>query len=101
MGAGLAQIGVLIVLTVIGLPLFFFGLMAALDRFERSLSDTPRDEPSVTRLSLNPIIATDAVVATPPSLLAASPGMAATAAAAAGAAGTASTAGVAKPAAAM
>jgi len=42
MGAGLAQIGIVLVLTVIGLPLFFFGLMAALDRFERSLSAQPR-----------------------------------------------------------
>lgn len=42
MGASLAQISIIIVLSVIGLPLFFFGLMAGLDRFERSLSAQPR-----------------------------------------------------------
>jgi hypothetical protein len=42
MGAGFAQVGLLLLLTVVGLPLFFFGLMAALDRFERSLSLQPR-----------------------------------------------------------
>lgn len=42
MGAGLAQVGILLLLTVIGLPLFFFGLMAALDHFERTLSAAPR-----------------------------------------------------------
>jgi len=42
MGAGFVQVGILLLLTVVGLPLFFFGLMAALDRFERSLSDQPR-----------------------------------------------------------
>jgi len=42
MGAGFAQVGLLLLLTVVGLPLFFFGLMAALDRFERSLSRQPR-----------------------------------------------------------
>jgi len=42
MGAGFAQVGMLLLLTVIGLPLFFFGLMAALDLFERSLSTRPR-----------------------------------------------------------
>jgi len=38
MGAGYAQVGLLLLLTVVGLPLFFFGLMAALDRFERAIS---------------------------------------------------------------
>jgi hypothetical protein len=42
MGASLAQISIIVVLSVIGLPLFFFGLMTALDRFERSLSAQPR-----------------------------------------------------------
>jgi hypothetical protein len=42
MGAGFAQVGVLLLLTVVGLPLFFFGLMAALDKFERSFSPQPR-----------------------------------------------------------
>jgi len=51
MGAGLAQIGVLMVLTVIGLPLFFFGLMAALDRFEKSLSESPRTVTPVSRVA--------------------------------------------------
>ena len=45
MGAGLAQVGILLLLTVIGLPLFFFGLMAALDHFERTLSSAPRTVP--------------------------------------------------------
>jgi hypothetical protein len=38
MGAGLAEVGVLLVLTIVGLPLFLFALLAALDRFEQSLS---------------------------------------------------------------
>jgi hypothetical protein len=42
MGAGFAQIGLLLLLTVVGLPLFFFGLMAALDKFEHSLTPQPR-----------------------------------------------------------
>jgi hypothetical protein len=42
MGAGFAQVGLLLLLTVIGLPLFFFALMAALDKFERSFSPQPR-----------------------------------------------------------
>ena len=42
MGSGLAQVGVLLALTVIGLPLFFFGLMSALDRFEQALERAPR-----------------------------------------------------------
>lgn len=41
MGAGYAQVGLLLLLTVVGLPLFFFGLMAALDRFERAISPRP------------------------------------------------------------
>lgn len=41
MGAGYAQVGLLLLLTVVGLPLFFFGLMAALDRFERAISTRP------------------------------------------------------------
>lgn len=42
MGSGLAQVGVILALTVIGLPLFFFGLMSALDRFEQALERAPR-----------------------------------------------------------
>jgi hypothetical protein len=42
MGAGFAQVGLLLLLTVVGLPLFFFGLLAALDKFERSFSPQPR-----------------------------------------------------------
>ena len=38
MGAGVAQIVAILVAAVIGLPLFFFALMSALDRFERSIS---------------------------------------------------------------
>lgn len=50
MGAGFAQVGLLLLLTVVGLPLFFFGLMSALDRFERALSPRPEGAaaPSVT-----------------------------------------------------
>ena len=42
MGSGLAQVGGLLALTVIGLPVFFFGLMTALDRFEQALERAPR-----------------------------------------------------------
>lgn len=38
MGHGLAQVGILAVLTVIVLPCCFFILLALLDRFERSLA---------------------------------------------------------------
>ena len=38
MGGGLAQVGILAVLTVIVLPCCFFTLLALLDRFERSLA---------------------------------------------------------------
>ncbi|MGH8891452.1 MAG: hypothetical protein ACRDV3_17025 [Acidothermaceae bacterium] len=55
MGAGLAQIGILVVLTVIGLPLFFFGLMAALDRFEKSLSAAPRTVMPVSPVAVEPV----------------------------------------------
>jgi hypothetical protein len=41
MGGGLAQVGILAVLTVIVLPCCLFTLLALLDRFERSL---PTDE---------------------------------------------------------
>jgi len=37
MGTGMAQVAVLLVLTVFALPLAFFALMSALDRFERRL----------------------------------------------------------------
>jgi len=59
MGAGLAQIGVLMVLTVIGLPLFFFGLMAALDHFEKSLSASPRTVDPASPVSAKPLVAID------------------------------------------
>jgi hypothetical protein len=79
MGAGFAQVGLLLLLTVVGLPLFFFGLMAALDRFERSLSLQPRvaaprpalgspviDSPaSDAPLSGSPVAGAAAVPATP------------------------------------
>lgn len=42
MGSGLAQVGVVLALSVIGLPLFFFGLLSALDRFEQALERAPR-----------------------------------------------------------
>jgi hypothetical protein len=35
---GVAQVGLILVLTVVGLPCAFFTLLALLDRFERSLS---------------------------------------------------------------
>jgi hypothetical protein len=38
MARGLAQVGILAVLTVIVLPCFLFTLLALLDRFERSLA---------------------------------------------------------------
>jgi hypothetical protein len=42
MGAGFAQVGMIVLLTVIGLPLLFFGLLAALDKAERNLAEPPR-----------------------------------------------------------
>lgn len=42
MGAGFAQVGTVVLLTVIGLPLLFFGLLAALDKSERNLAERPR-----------------------------------------------------------
>jgi multisubunit Na+/H+ antiporter MnhB subunit len=35
---GVAQVGLILMLTVVGLPCAFFTLLALLDRFERSLS---------------------------------------------------------------
>jgi hypothetical protein len=40
MGSGMAQVGVLVLLTVVVLPCCFFTLLALLDRFERSLAPT-------------------------------------------------------------
>jgi len=37
---GVAQVGLILMLTVVGLPCAFFTLLALLDRFERSLSPT-------------------------------------------------------------
>jgi hypothetical protein len=67
MGSGLAQVGALLALTVIGLPLFFFGLMAALDRFEQRLEREPRRVTATAN--------TAAIDAAPP--VAANPGSAA------------------------
>jgi hypothetical protein len=58
MGSGLAQVGVLLALTVVGLPLFFFGLMAALDRFEQSLERVPRRVTAATQPSEAAALAT-------------------------------------------
>lgn len=71
MGSGLAQVGALLALTVIGLPLFFFGLMAALDRFEQRLEREPRKVTATTTATAN----TAATDAAPP--VAANPGSAA------------------------
>lgn len=54
MGAGYAQVGLLLLLTVVGLPLFFFGLMAALDRFERAISPRPGAAPGVAPAVVTP-----------------------------------------------
>ena len=54
MSEGLAQIGIVLAATVVGLPLFFFALLAALDRFERSLSGAPRPaQPAVDTAAVN------------------------------------------------
>jgi hypothetical protein len=73
MGAGFAQVGMLLLLTVVGLPLFFFGLMAALDRFERSLSAQPRavaprsaPPAAATQPAGEPVLEMDADVVTLP-----------------------------------
>ncbi|HEY0870202.1 MAG TPA: hypothetical protein VGD55_07370 [Acidothermaceae bacterium] len=42
MGGGLVQVGILLVATVIGLPCFFFTLLALLDHFEQGLTNAPR-----------------------------------------------------------
>jgi hypothetical protein len=59
MGAGLAQIGMLILLAVVGLPLFFFMLMAALDRLERTLSESPRTVMPISSARAEPAVAVD------------------------------------------
>jgi hypothetical protein len=40
-GGGLPQVGILLVAIVIGLPCFFFTLLALLDHFERGLTNAP------------------------------------------------------------
>lgn len=42
MGGGLLQVGILLVATVVGLPCFFFTLLALLDHFEQGLTNAPR-----------------------------------------------------------
>lgn len=42
MGGGFAQVGILLVAIVIGLPCFFFTLLALLDHFEQGLTDAPQ-----------------------------------------------------------
>lgn len=42
MGGGFAQVGILLVAIVIGLPCFFFTLLALLDHFEQGLTNAPR-----------------------------------------------------------
>ena len=53
MGSGMAQVGVLVLLTVVVLPCCFFTLLALLDRFERSLAPTLETPgaPAVTELA--------------------------------------------------
>jgi len=97
MGAGLAQIGMLILLIVIGLPLFFFMLMAALDRFERTLSESPRTVMPVRSASTAPPVAVD----TPDADIVTLPSALSVAAASGSGAATPSGAGAAKPAAAI
>jgi hypothetical protein len=63
MGAGLAMVAIVFGATVFGLPLFFFGLMAALDRFERSLSAPQSAAPAAAAPAEAPVPA--AVAATP------------------------------------
>jgi hypothetical protein len=103
MGAGFAQVGMLLLLTVVGLPLFFFGLMAALDLFERSLSTRPRAAVPRGVASAapagTPADVSDATVVALPIAPAPLPAVDTTAAAATAAATTAATAG--KPAAAI
>ena len=45
---GVAQVGLILLLTVVGLPCAFFTLLALLDRFERSLSPTRVPEQAIT-----------------------------------------------------
>jgi len=45
---GVAQVGLILMLTVVGLPCAFFTLLALLDRFERSLSPARVPEHAVT-----------------------------------------------------
>ena len=42
MGGGLVQVGILLVAIVIGLPCFFFTLLALLDHFEQGLTNAPQ-----------------------------------------------------------
>jgi hypothetical protein len=45
---GVAQVGLILMLTVVGLPCAFFTLLALLDRFERSLSPSRVPEHAVS-----------------------------------------------------
>lgn len=65
MGAGFAQVGIVLALTVIALPLCFFGLMAALDKFEQTLSASPRvvQPPAVAQTPAAQSITAQAVAA--------------------------------------
>jgi len=68
MGAGLAMVAIVFGATVFGLPLFFFGLMAALDRFERSLSAPQSTAPAAAPAEALAPVATTAAPAPPAQL---------------------------------
>jgi hypothetical protein len=63
MGAGLGGVGVLLILTIVGLPLFFFALLAALDRFEQSLAVDESSPDSALAAPPHPLIVTVPAVA--------------------------------------
>jgi hypothetical protein len=48
-GGGLPQVGILLVAIVIGLPCFFFTLLALLDHFERGLTSAPLADATAVR----------------------------------------------------
>ena len=55
---GVAQVGLILVLTVVGLPCAFFTLLALLDRFERSLSPNQAPPESVVTAAVSAVTST-------------------------------------------